>query len=120
MVLIFTVELFHSAIRHREAHFCVCLCRQAGGTFLEPDNNALVVDELKIQPMVRHVKLKMELKVLSKNKKRHHDGVLLCCWFEPGLFLQVVDDVVYIIFKQIHLSDHTSGVNNQSQLFCIW
>ena len=31
--LIFTVELFHSAIRHREAHFCVCPCRQAGGVF---------------------------------------------------------------------------------------
>ncbi|WP_413594589.1 toxin YdaT domain-containing protein [Citrobacter youngae] len=31
--LIFTVERFNSAVHHREAHFCVCPCRQAGGTF---------------------------------------------------------------------------------------
>nr|DAQ78503.1 MAG TPA: hypothetical protein [Caudoviricetes sp.] len=33
VTLIFTVERFNSAIHHREAHFCVCPCRQAGGTF---------------------------------------------------------------------------------------
>ncbi|MEG2268509.1 MAG: hypothetical protein RSC68_29800 [Acinetobacter sp.] len=45
VTLIFTVERFNSAVHHREAHFFFCPCRQAGGTFLEPDNDALVVDK---------------------------------------------------------------------------
>jgi hypothetical protein len=42
--LIFTVELFHTAVHHREAHFCALPLSPGWRNVSLPDNDALVVD----------------------------------------------------------------------------
>ncbi|MCQ7060035.1 hypothetical protein MRO53_16165 [Escherichia coli] len=54
MMLIFTVERFNSAVHHREAHFCVCPCRQAGGTLLNL-MRLVFRDEVIIAMAISHI-----------------------------------------------------------------
>jgi hypothetical protein len=57
VVLIFTVELFHSAIRHREAHSCALPLSPGWRNVSLPDNDALVVDVVNITSKSRRCKV---------------------------------------------------------------